>query len=59
MNGFRCSSFDDMTYSDFRQFNTFTWENPVSCFSYRFNKVGMGDGYFIVLAEYRYNAIIF
>ena len=59
VDGFGCSPFDDMAYPNFRQFNTFTWENPVGCFPYRFNEVGMRDCYFIVLAEYRYNTIIF
>ena len=32
VNCFGGSSFDDMTYPDFRQFNTFTREYPVGCF---------------------------
>ena len=59
VNCFGGSSFDDMAYPDFRQFNTFTREYPVGCFPNSFNEVGMGDGYFIVLAEYRDYAIFF
>ena len=59
MDGFGGSAFYYMAHPDFRSFNLLTGKYPVGCFPNRFNEVGMADCDFIVLAEHRYNAIIF